>query len=172
MDVLGIDSPMATRTRCSRTKISTTARSWTSARLTAQSSLEFLVPGPPDLADALQRYRNRRLARSAAVQGLSRFASDIIIQGFDTPAKVYMKDGALQVENLNYAGVVTRLLQPILPIFFSVQFNFLYSGWRNERFALEPIRDFFLLAPAVLSARCSRGRLAEHPICVYNIDWN
>ena len=103
-----------------------------------------------DLADALQRYRNRRLARSAAVQGLSRFASDIIIQGFDTPAKVYMKDGALQVENLNYAGVVTRLLQPILPIFFSVQFNFLYSGWRNERFALEPIRDFFLLAPAVL----------------------
>jgi zeaxanthin epoxidase len=26
--------------------------------------------------------------RSAAVQGLSRFASDIIIRGFDTPAKV------------------------------------------------------------------------------------
>ena len=24
-------------------------------------------------------------------------------------------------ENLNYAGVVTRLLQPILPVFFAVQ---------------------------------------------------
>ena len=30
------------------------------------------------------------------------------------------------------------------------QFNFLYSGWRNERFALEPIRDFFVLGGAVL----------------------
>merc|ERR1711881_510426 len=59
-------------------------------------------------------YRNRRLVRSAAVQGLSRFASDIIIRGFDTPAKIV--DGRL--ENFNYAGIVTRLLQPILPIFF------------------------------------------------------
>merc|ERR1712124_217998 len=97
---------------------------------------------------ALTNYRNRRLVRSAAVQGLSRFASDIIIRGFDTPAKIV--DGRL--ENFNYAGVVTRLLQPILPIFFSVQFNFLYSGWKNEPLALEPIRDFFLLAPAVLTA--------------------
>ena len=64
--------------------------------------------------------------------------------------KLGFYDGKFVCENLNYAGVVTRLLQPILPIFFSVQFNFLYSGWRNERFALEPIRDFFLLAPAVL----------------------
>jgi zeaxanthin epoxidase len=100
----------------------------------------------------LQEYRNRRLARSAAVQGLSRIASDIIIKGFDTPAKVVFKDGKLAAENFNYAGIVTRLLQPILPIFFSVQFNFLYSGWKNEPLALEPIRDFFLLAPAVLTA--------------------
>ena len=39
-------------------------------------------------------------------------------------------DGRL--ENFNYAGIVTRVLQPILPVFFVVQFNFLYSGWRNE----------------------------------------
>merc|ERR1719421_2023956 len=39
-----------------------------------------------ELADALQSYRNRRLTRSAAVQGLSRFASDIILRGFDTAA--------------------------------------------------------------------------------------
>ena len=78
--------------------------------------------------DALSEYRDTRLTRSAAVQGLSRFASDIIIRGFDTPAKIV--DGRL--ENFNYAGIVTRLLQPILPIFFMVQFNFLYEGWRNE----------------------------------------
>ena len=35
-------------------------------------------------------------------------------------------------ENFNYAGIVTRLLQPILPVFFTVQFAFLYDGWRNE----------------------------------------
>mmetsp|Transcript_7893 Transcript_7893/g.23496 ORF Transcript_7893/g.23496 Transcript_7893/m.23496 type:complete len:535 (-) Transcript_7893:39-1643(-) len=77
---------------------------------------------------ALETYRNRRLVRSASVQGLSRFASDIIIRGFDTPAKIV--DG--RFENFNYAGIVTRMLQPILPLFFAVQFNFLYEGWRNE----------------------------------------
>ena len=77
---------------------------------------------------ALVAYRNRRLVRSAAVQGLSRFASDIIIRGFDTPAKIV--DG--RFENFNYAGIVTRLLQPVLPVFFFVQFEFLYEGWRNE----------------------------------------
>ena len=43
-----------------------------------------------------------------------------------------MREGKLVVENLNYAGIVTRLLQPILPLFFAVQFNFLYDGYRNE----------------------------------------
>jgi len=98
-----------------------------------------------ELPDKLKRYNNRRLARSATVQGLSRFASDIIIQGFDTPF-----NGFSDPRGRNYAGFVTRLLQPVLPVFFSIQFNFLYSGWRNERFALEPIRDFFVLAPSVL----------------------
>uniref|UniRef100_A0A7S2P152 Uncharacterized protein n=1 Tax=Zooxanthella nutricula TaxID=1333877 RepID=A0A7S2P152_9DINO len=40
------------------------------------------------------------------------------------------------MENFGYAGVVTRLLQPILPVFFDVQFNFLYNDWRNE-FAID-----------------------------------
>merc|ERR1712238_497328 len=38
-------------------------------------------------------YKSRRFIRSAAIQGLSRFASDIIIRGFDTPAKIVNKDG-------------------------------------------------------------------------------
>jgi len=85
-----------------------------------------------DVPDALSTYRNRRLTRSAAVQGLSRFASDIIIRGFDTPCKVGFYDGKFLFENVNYAGVVTRILQPILPLFFTVQFNFLYDGYKNE----------------------------------------
>jgi zeaxanthin epoxidase len=87
------------------------------------------------LASALQQYQSRRLIRSAAVQGLSRFASDIIIRGFDTPAKIVRDEetGAIRFENFNYAGIVTKLLQPILPIFFMVQFNFLYDGYQNKK---------------------------------------
>merc|ERR1719152_1082206 len=94
-----------------------------------------------ELEGALQSYRDRRLTRSAAVQGLSRFASDIIIRGFDTPCKVGVYDGKFVFENVNYAGVVTRMLQPILPIFFAVQFNFLYDGYRNEaKYSLEQLK--------------------------------
>jgi zeaxanthin epoxidase len=86
-----------------------------------------------EIGARLSSYRNRRLVRSAAVQGLSRFASDIIIRGFDTPAKiVFDKKNGIRFENFNYAGIVTKMMQPILPIFFSVQFNFLYDGWKNE----------------------------------------
>jgi len=85
-----------------------------------------------EISNKLSSYQSRRLIRSAAVQGLSRFASDIIIRGFDTPAKFVNDDNGMRVENFNYAGVVTKMLQPILPIFFSIQFNFLYEGWRNE----------------------------------------
>jgi len=92
-----------------------------------------------EIEGALQGYRNRRLTRSAAVQGLSRFASDIIIRGFDTPAKLGFSGGKLVAENLNYAGVVTRLLQPILPVFFAVQFAFLYDGWENK-FSLKQLQ--------------------------------
>jgi len=88
-----------------------------------------------EIPAALDRYRGRRLVRSAAVQGLSRFASDIIIRGFDTPAKITMDNG-LKFENFGYFGIVTRLLQPILPLFFNVQFNFLYNDWRNQ-FAID-----------------------------------
>ncbi|KAL3944650.1 MAG: hypothetical protein SGBAC_001257 [Bacillariaceae sp.] len=110
-----------------------------------------------EVTELLKTYQRRRLVRSAAVQGLSRFASDIIIRGFDTPAKIVKKDDEFfpRFENFNYAGIVTRMLQPILPIFFSVQFNFLYDGFRNE-FAIDigaalgflVIGGFILLASA------------------------
>merc|ERR1711935_1224038 len=77
-----------------------------------------------EIKGKLESYARRRQIRSAAVQGLSRFASDIIIRGFDTPAKIVWTDGKPDFQNCNYAGIVTRMLQPILPIFFLVQFNF------------------------------------------------
>ena len=110
-----------------------------------------------EVSQTLDTYKNRRLTRSAAVQGLSRFASDIIIRGFDTPCKVGMVEGkGFVVENLNYAGVVTRLLQPILPVFFTVQFAFLYDGWENKsplqsKFAV-PFLFFGLLLLAAFAA--------------------
>ena len=75
-----------------------------------------LLKSRGDVSDALQAYRSRRLARSAAVQGLSRFASDIIIKGFDTPAKIGWGEKGFIAENLNYAGIVTRLLQVSSPL--------------------------------------------------------
>lgn len=105
------------------------------------------------VSDALIHYQRRRLVRSAAVQGLSRFASDIIIRGFDTPAKIVRDEetGQLRFENFSYAGIVTKILQPILPIFFMVQFAFLYDGWRNDgEIDLKATVGFSLLGGIVL----------------------
>lgn len=103
-----------------------------------------------EIRGKLSSYADRRRIRSAAVQGLSRFASDIIVQGFDTPAKI-VTEGGLRLENFNYAGVVTRMLQPILPIFFTVQFNFLFEGWRNNiAIDLKATAGFLLLGGAIL----------------------
>ncbi|GAX26333.1 zeaxanthin epoxidase [Fistulifera solaris] len=106
------------------------------------------------LNDALRHYQTRRLIRSAAVQGLSRFASDIIIRGFDTPAKITRDaSGKLVFENFNYAGIVTRMMQPILPLFFTVQFNFLYAGWKNEELIdVEAAAGFLLIGGLFLLA--------------------
>jgi zeaxanthin epoxidase len=113
------------------------------------------------VADKLKTYQNRRLVRSAAVQGLSRFASDIIIRGFDTPAKIVRKeDGSLRFENFNYAGIVTKMLQPILPLFFVVQFNFLYDGWKNES-GLDLKAAFGFLTLGGLVLLLSAGSLGE-----------
>ena len=90
------------------------------------------------------------------MQGLSRFASDIIIRGFDTPAKIV--EG--QFQNFNYAGVVTRMLQPILPIFFAIQFNFLYDGYQNKA-ALDLKNGLGLLVVGSLLLLLAAGSVGE-----------
>ena len=64
------------------------------------------------------------------------------------------------MENFNYAGLVTRLLQPILPVFFWVQFTFLYDGYKNEvgtkqlasGLGIALVGSLFLLAFAAVAA--------------------
>ena len=113
-----------------------------------------------EVTKKLNSYAQRRQIRSAAVQGLSRFASDIIIRGFDTPAKITWKDNKPTFENCNYAGIVTRMLQPILPIFFKVQFNFLYDGWENK-FGIDVISAIGFLTIGGLILLLSAGVVGE-----------
>lgn len=116
-----------------------------------------------EIEGKLNNYRGRRLIRSAAVQGLSRFASDIIIRGFDTPAKIVFKDGGIKFENFNYAGIVTKMLQPILPIFFIIQFNFLYDGYKND-FAIDLKATFGFLFVGGLILLVGAGGIEEGAI--------
>jgi len=113
-----------------------------------------------EVTKKLNSYAQRRQIRSAAVQGLSRFASDIIIRGFDTPAKITWKDNKPTFENCNYAGIVTRMLQPILPIFFKVQFNFLYDGWENK-FGIDVISAISFITIGGLILLLSAGVVGE-----------
>lgn len=115
-----------------------------------------------EITGKLKSYQQRRLIRSAAVQGLSRFASDIIIRGFDTPTKIVWEEGKAlpRVENFNYAGIVTRMLQPILPIFFKVQFNFLYEGYKNE-LAIDVVAAATFLVVGGLMLLLSAGVVGE-----------
>lgn len=113
-----------------------------------------------EVTKKLNSYAQRRQIRSAAVQGLSRFASDIIIRGFDTPAKITWKDNKPTFENCNYAGIVTRMLQPILPIFFKVQFNFLYDGWENK-FGIDVISALSFITIGGLILLLSAGVVGE-----------
>ena len=50
-------------------------------------------------------------------------------------------------------GIVTKMLQPILPVFFMVQFNFLYDGWKNNsKIDWKATLGFVTLGAAILLA--------------------
>ena len=59
---------------------------------------------------------------------------------------------------------LTRALQPVLPVFFSVQFNFLYSGWANERLALEPFRPL-RARPRKFAKSCQNSAKRRQSCC-------
>eukprot|EP01041_Mallomonas_annulata_P011378 gene11378-23816_t len=76
----------------------------------------------------LQEYYQKRIIRSAIVQGMSRFSSDIIISAFTTPfsLKEYLQEGK-GYKYLNPKALGTWYLQPFLPLIFYAQFGYLYS---------------------------------------------
>mmetsp|Transcript_5529 Transcript_5529/g.12180 ORF Transcript_5529/g.12180 Transcript_5529/m.12180 type:complete len:549 (+) Transcript_5529:177-1823(+) len=81
-----------------------------------------------EIPSALQSYYRRRIVRSAIVQGMSRFSSDIIISAFSTPFKLdeFLKEG-LSYKYLNFKSLATGYLKLFLPLIFYGQFGYLYS---------------------------------------------
>lgn len=74
------------------------------------------------VAEALRRYYRRRIGRTAAVQFLSRLASDLIINFFDTPWSPHDNVGK------DWKSYLTFFWKPVLQLLiFPAQFAFLYS---------------------------------------------
>lgn len=94
------------------------------------------------IADALQRYYRRRIVRSAIVQGLSRFSSDIIISQFSTPFNLqeFLKEG-FSYKYLTPQSILTWYLQAFLPFIFHAQFGYLYS-YAPSSFTKEKISNY------------------------------
>lgn len=96
------------------------------------------VDDKDQIPSALQEYYKQRIVRSASVQGLSRFSSDVIISAFSTPFKMseFMEEG-FGYKYLNFKSLATSYLQVFLPIIFYAQFAFLYSytpsAFRKEK---------------------------------------
>ncbi|KAG5182534.1 zeaxanthin epoxidase chloroplast precursor [Tribonema minus] len=79
-----------------------------------------------EIPSTLQKYYRTRIARTAIVQGLSRIASDLIINQFDTPARMTMSPFKMDMPG-GMKSIMTSLMQPVLPLIFWAQFNYLYS---------------------------------------------
>jgi zeaxanthin epoxidase len=84
------------------------------------------VSSRSQLPGVLQDYYKQRIVRTAAVQGLSRIASDLIISSFDTPAKITLNPFQVELPG-GIRSIMTSLLKNVLPIIFNLQFGYLYS---------------------------------------------
>jgi len=80
--------------------------------------------------DKLQDYYRFRIVRSAAIQGLSRIASDLLLSTFCFPWKPSEGFSAPYGRgrgDFNYDAVLVNSLKYLLPAIFTAQFTFLYS---------------------------------------------
>jgi len=91
------------------------------------------VTDKSQLKGVLQDYYRKRIVRSAIIQGMSRFSSDIIITSFSTPFKFseFMKEG-LSYKYLTFSSILTWYLRIFLPYIFYAQFGYLYSFSPSE----------------------------------------
>merc|ERR1711937_1082339 len=80
------------------------------------------VPATDKIPDALQQFYRQRILRVSVVQFLSRLASDLIINAFDTPWSPHDKLGT------SWKSYLTFFWKPLLQyVIFPFQFAFLYS---------------------------------------------
>lgn len=93
------------------------------------TSLLTKITDKNQIEGSLQEYYKKRIFRSAAVQGLSRFSSDIIVSTFSTPWRPSYMEGERNEGDKykNFKSIGTFFLQPFLPLIFYAQFGFLYS---------------------------------------------
>jgi zeaxanthin epoxidase len=94
-----------------------------------------------DIPAALQEYYKRRILRSAAVQGMSRLSSDVIISRFSTPfsPREFLQQG-FGYKYLTWPSLMTWNMRPMLPMLFRAQFSYLYS-YAPSAFTPERIAD-------------------------------
>lgn len=86
------------------------------------------------IQDALQAFYKKRILRASAVQFLSRLASDLIINAFDTPWSPHDNLGT------SWKSYLTFFWKPLLQyLIFPAQFAFLYSFYPSGR--LEEITE-------------------------------
>jgi zeaxanthin epoxidase len=80
------------------------------------------------IQDSLQDYYKKRIIRASAVQFLSRLASDLIINAFDTPWSPHDDLGK------SWKSYLTFFWKPVLQyLIFPAQFAFLYSFYPSGR---------------------------------------
>lgn len=80
------------------------------------------------IPDSLQEFYSTRILRASAVQFLSRLASDLIINAFDTPWSPHDNLGT------SWKSYLTFFWKPILQyVIFPLQFAFLYSYYPSGR---------------------------------------
>merc|ERR1712232_712383 len=81
-----------------------------------------LVKSSDKIEDSLQEFYRKRILRVSAVQFLSRLASDLIINAFDTPWSPHDDLGK------SWKSYLTFFWKPLLQyVIFPAQFAFLYS---------------------------------------------
>merc|ERR1719226_294650 len=88
------------------------------------------VTNTSQVPDLLQEYYRERIVRTAAVQFLSRIASDLLLDTFTFPWKA--EEGLTAPHgkgrgDFSYAPVMINYLRHLLPGIFTAQFSFLYS---------------------------------------------
>eukprot|EP00472_Partenskyella_glossopodia_P002963 CAMPEP_0197524920 /NCGR_PEP_ID=MMETSP1318-20131121/10348_1 /TAXON_ID=552666 /ORGANISM="Partenskyella glossopodia, Strain RCC365" /LENGTH=441 /DNA_ID=CAMNT_0043078021 /DNA_START=323 /DNA_END=1648 /DNA_ORIENTATION=+ len=87
------------------------------------------VSDKSQVPEALKNYRMRRQVRTAAVQGLSRFGAEMLLNFFDHPMRVETIDGFPRFVNFGYNSFCMAMwkILGVLDVSFKLQFAYLFG---------------------------------------------